>query len=178
MMISKRGDLRITVLFFSLAIFSSCLFEEFDDEPPACDSRILECVINGQRWEPRSNIGCGGGNAGYDTASATFSAIGTNCVDNAPLFFAVFIEAIDAREEGRIYPLNRAWCTFLDSRGLPHKYDSILSGQIFIQRLSLQQVGSYGNGIAQGTFNFVAWSEELQDSVVVTDGRFCDVWIN
>ena len=170
--------LQIISFFLLLTLFACCDKEdEYTPEPLP----YFYCKVNGQNFSRRPNLPCRSlifnyyPNGFLDYLPGTVIMVGRDCISRTSV--GINLVGYDFTDDTihllETLHIDSSRANFLDTEseiafGL--SFEQIMSG--YVKFDSFADRGEDENGIVSGTFEFTVRNEELDSTVVITDGRF------
>ena len=160
--------LTILVLLSLPLALSTCRDE--DELPPITTEgkNTFGCVVNGKLWLPEQSLGQGATHAEIYKRPDTL-AVNIYSSNQGQSIFMSIIDFPDLRVNETYYFTNEKCCglQFLNfENSASCSYEVPQSGHIKLLKWDPDK------NILAGTFEFKAYSDECEDTVVITEGRF------
>lgn len=148
--------------------FSNCRDE--DELPPITmeGKNTFGCIVNGKLWLPEGTFGQSATHAEIYKRPDTL-AVNIYASNSGQSIFMSIIDMPDLKINETYDFSNNKCCglQYLNFENSPScSYEIPTSGHITLSKLDLNK------GIIAGTFEFKASSDECEDTVVITEGRF------
>lgn len=166
-----KAFLVILVIAILTALSSCQLFENEPELPPITTEGkgTFGCLVNGNVWTPLSSYSQGGVFVDLQNSANTVGVniYADNYKDNNGITISIFDDpTLIVGQQYDLTDINffaqYSWHNDLKVCS----YDSILAGSITLSRFDMV------SKVISGTFEFKAYSEGCEDSIVITKGRF------